>query len=158
MARRSEATREEKLKLTKAREATLDETLALLHFGFRAIIAGPDALLGRKGLGRVHHRILYFVRKNAGLSVGELLRILAVTKQALHRPLAELVRQGLAERSVDPDNRRIVRLRLSRAGAAFERTLSAAQRAHFARAFAEAGPSAERGFRTVLALLPAAGA
>jgi DNA-binding MarR family transcriptional regulator len=150
MARRSDAS----LGDTRAREATLDETLALLHFGFRAVIAGPDALLRKRGLGRVHHRILYFVRRQPGASVGELLKTLGVTKQALHRPLAELVEQGLVERANDEANRRLVRLRLTRAGSAFERTLSGTQRAHFARAFDEAGPTAERGFRAVLALLP----
>jgi len=136
------------------REAALDDALELLHFGFRAVIAGPDAALARRGFGRVHHRVLFFVRKNPGISIGELVRWLGVSKQALHRPLTDLVGKGLVERNHDPENRRIVRLRLSRAGAAFERTLSGAQRSHFARAFADAGPAAERGFRGVMALLP----
>jgi len=128
----------------------LDEALELMHFGFRAIVTGPDRDLARRGLGRVHHRVLYFVRRNDGLTVGDLVRILGVTKQALHRPLADLVTRRLVVREPDADNRRFVRLRLSRAGAAFERKLSGTQRRHFARVFARVGERSERGWCDVM--------
>jgi DNA-binding MarR family transcriptional regulator len=131
----------------------LDEALELLHFGFRAIIAGPDRDLERRGLGRVHHRILYFVRRNDGLTIGDLLRILGVTKQALHGPLHELVAKGLVMREPDAKNRRLVRLRLSREGAAFERRLSGAQRRHFERVFTRVGKRSEQGWCEVMRLL-----
>ncbi len=131
----------------------LDEALELLHFGFRAIVAGPDRELSRRGLGRVHHRVLYFIRRNDGLAVGELVRILGVTKQALHRPLAELVAKRLVVREADVKNRRFVRLRLSKPGAALERKLSGAQRRHFERVFARVGDRSERGWCEVMRAL-----
>jgi len=136
-----------------ARPHELDLALELLHFGFRAIVAGPDRALSRRGLGRAHHRVLYFIRQNDGLAVGELVRILGVTKQAMHRPLAELVAKKLVVRRPDPSNRRVARLHLSAAGASFERALSGAQRAHFERAFRAAGPRAEDGWRAVMKAL-----
>jgi DNA-binding MarR family transcriptional regulator len=136
-----------------ARLGELDEALELMHFGFRAIVAEPDRELARRGFGRVHHRVLYFLRRNEAISVGELVRILGVTKQALHRPLSELAAAKYVLRDVDPTNRRVVRLRLSKAGAAFEQALSGAQRDHFARAFARVGPVAERGWREVMQTL-----
>lgn len=139
--------------MARRSDQSLDEALELLHFGFRAIVRGPDRALARLGYGRVHHRTLYFIRRNAGISVGELLAILGVTKQALHRPLSELVADRRVIREPDPKNRRVVRLRLSRSGEALERTLSGAQREHFSRAFEVAGPSAERGWRAVMRAL-----
>jgi DNA-binding MarR family transcriptional regulator len=136
-----------------ARQRELDDALALMHFGFRAIVAEPDAELARRGFGRVHHRVLYFIRRNDRPTVGDLLRILGVTKQALHRPLSELVASRLVVREADPENRRFVRLRLSSAGAAFERELSGGQRAHFARVFVRVGGAAERGWREVMRAL-----
>jgi DNA-binding MarR family transcriptional regulator len=133
-----------------ARPRELDEALELMHFGFRAIIAEPDRQLARRGFGRVHHRVLFFIRRHERLTVSELVAILGVTKQALHRPLSELVAAKLVVREVDEANRRFVRLRLSRAGDAFEQKLSGAQRAHFARAFARVGPAAERGWRDAM--------
>lgn len=141
--------------MARRSDPELDEALELMHFGFRAIIAGPDRVLARRGLGRVHHRILYFTRRNPGISVGDLVNVLGVTKQALHGPLLELERAQLVERTRDPADRRIVRLGLSREGAKLEAQLSGAQREHFARVFREVGPADERGWRAVMQQLRA---
>jgi DNA-binding MarR family transcriptional regulator len=72
----------------------LDDALELLHFAFRKTVEAPDRVLAKHGLGRVHHRVLFFVRRRAGLSVGELRAVLAVSKQALPRPPRELHHGG----------------------------------------------------------------
>jgi DNA-binding MarR family transcriptional regulator len=127
-----------------------NEPLALLHFAFRAVVSGPDAVLARRGLGRVHHRILFFVARAPAMSVGELTAVLGITKQALHRPLQELVRGKLVELRPDPMSGRVRRLRLTATGAALERRLSGEQRRLFADAFRQAGPSAAAGWRAVM--------
>src|SRR5512134_478976 len=99
---------------------TSDDPAALLFFGFRALTAEPDRVLSERGLSRVHHRILYFVGHAPGLRVGELLATLGVTKQALHRPLRELVRQGLVAAAAPAHNRRARELRLTAAGERLE--------------------------------------
>jgi len=75
-----------------SRESELTLAIALMHFGFRKMIEEPDRLLARRGFGRVHHRVLFFVARRPGLSVGELLAILDVSKQSLHRPMQDLLR------------------------------------------------------------------
>ena len=72
------------------RQKELNQALELFHFAFRAFTKEPDVMLERYGLQRVHHRILYFVGRNEGLSVNELLQILCVSKQALNAPLRML--------------------------------------------------------------------
>src|SRR5580765_8727467 len=96
----------------------LDQALELMYFGFRGLVDAPDRVLSRRGLGRMHHRVLYFIARSPGLSVGDLLQRLAVTKQALHRPLRDLVSRRLVTISADQDDRRVRRLALSKAGAA----------------------------------------
>jgi DNA-binding MarR family transcriptional regulator len=135
------------------RGAELDQALELMHFGFRKLVEEPDRILERRGLGRVHHRILYFVRSRAGPSVGELLHILGVTKQALHRPLRQLSEQGLVSSEHDPHDRRIRRLRLTPAGTRLEARISGNQRKRFQRIFESSGPEAERGWRLVMEML-----
>jgi DNA-binding MarR family transcriptional regulator len=132
----------------------LDQAQELLFFAFRELTAEPDRILAERGLSRVHHRILYFVRRNPGLGPGELVRVLRVTKQALARPIRDLGRQGLLAAEAVPENRRRKRLALTGPGARLERRLSDAQRRRFAAAFAEAGPAAA-GWRTVMAILGA---
>ena len=131
----------------------LDEAQELLFFAFRNLTAEPDRVLAERGLSRVHHRILYFVRRNPGLGPGDLLRILRVSKQALARPLRDLTAQGLLLGEVVPENRRRKRLALTPAGARLERRLSELQRRRFAAAFDAAGPTAASAWRAVMMLL-----
>jgi DNA-binding MarR family transcriptional regulator len=133
----------------------LDEAQALLFFAFRDLTAEPDRVLAERGLFRVHHRILYFVRRNQGLGPGELTRILGVSKQALARPLRDLIAQGLLASAAVPENRRRRALTLTAAGARLERRLSGSQRRRFAGAFRAAGPEAAAGWRAVMARLGA---
>src|SRR6185503_12973654 len=101
----------------------LNQALELMYFGFRGLVDAPDRLLSRRGLGRMHHRVMYFIARRPGLSVGDLLERLAVTKQALHRPLRELVSRRLVTIGADRNDRRVRRLALSKTGEALERRL-----------------------------------
>ncbi len=128
----------------------LDDAPALLFFAFRALTAEPDRILAERGFGRVHHRILYFIARSPGARVGDLLATLGVSKQALNRPLQELIQRRLVEARVPPANRRTKELRLSTAGARLERRLTGSQRRRFRRAFADCGGAAEAGWREVM--------
>ena len=132
------------------RAAQLNQALELMYFGFRGLVDAPDRLLSRRGLGRMHHRVLYFIARSPGLSVGDLLQRLAVTKQALHRPLRDLGSRRLVLIHADRGDRRVRRLELSKTGAALEHRLSGMQRAHLGRIFAGSGPQAEAGWRRVM--------
>lgn len=130
-----------------------DDALELLYFAFREVVLEPDRVLARRGLGRVHHRVLFMCRRGGDLSLGELMRVLDVSKQALHRPLRELAEAGLLVAEADATDRRTRRLRLTAAGRALEESLSGMQRAAFARAFATVGePGAEAWARVMAAL------
>jgi DNA-binding MarR family transcriptional regulator len=134
-----------------SRESELSFALALIHFAFRKITQEPDRILAKRGLGRVHHRVLFFVARRPGLSVGDLLEILDVSKQSLHRPMQDLLRARMLVSVRDPGNRRVKRLELTSAGRAFEARLSGIQRRLFARAFAAHGSAAEREWRAIMA-------
>ncbi|WP_242506811.1 MarR family transcriptional regulator, partial [Pseudomonas aeruginosa] len=64
-------------------------------FAYQAFTTKPDEMLARRGLGRVHHRVLFFIARYPGLSVKELLALLGVTKQALNIPLRQLLEMNL---------------------------------------------------------------
>lgn len=132
------------------REDALDEAMELIHFGFRRVVEEPDALLARHGMGRLHHRVLYVVGRNAGIRVLELAQLLGVSKQALHGPLTDLRRAALVAHVVDPTDGRARALELTATGKRFERTLARLQHERFAEAFDAAGPEAERCWRAVM--------
>ena len=133
----------------------LRTAIELMHFAYRAMIAKPDQVLAARGFTRVHHRVLYFVARSPETSVNTLLRTLGVTKQALNRPLRELVAAGLVSMARSTDDARVKRLRLTAAGRRLEQRLSSLQQEQFARAFAAAGASAEAGWRRAMAALAA---
>ncbi len=69
------------------------EFIELLFFAYRDFVSEPDDALLAYGFGRAHHRTLYFVSRNPGLRVSELLDILKVTKQSLNRVLKQLIEE-----------------------------------------------------------------
>lgn len=131
-------------------ETGLRGAIELLYFGYREFTAGPDRILAKRGLNRAHHRILYFVGRNDAISVGGLLDVLAVSKQALNTPLRRLVEMGLVSNEPSPTDRRVKQLRLTARGRSLERRLTGTQMKHLRRVFAVAGPAAERGWRSVM--------
>jgi len=132
------------------REEEVRRGIELLYFGHSHMIRGADRILAGHGLGRAHHRALYFIARRPGLAVSELLRLLAITKQSLARVLAELVARGLVRQEVGPHDRRQRLLFLTDSGRRLEAELFEALRARMAEAYARAGQAAVTGFWTVL--------
>lgn len=132
------------------REEELRQGIELLFYAYRDFTAEPDAILAKLGLGRAHHRALYFVGRNPQISVSELLRILRITKQSLSRVLGDLVRQEFVVQRQGKRDRRQRLLELTDKGWALERQLSENQRQRIAHAYREAGAEAVEGFRKVL--------
>lgn len=132
------------------REEELRLAQDLLFFGYRDFTAGPDAMLAELGMGRAHHRVLHFVGRRPGITVGELLAILAITKQSLARVLTPMVDDGYVLQAPGRSDRRQRLLSLTPKGEALERQLFERQREAVMRAYREAGPVAVDGFRRVM--------
>ena len=134
-----------------SREAALRLAIERLYFGYRAFTAPPDRILEQRGLGRVHHRILYFVAHNPEVSVNSLLAILGVSKQALNAPLRQLVEMGLVATDAAAHDRRVRQLRLTAAGRELEAQLTRTQVKLLQAAFRSAGDDAALGWHQVMA-------
>ena len=132
------------------REDEVRRGVELLYFGYTRLTRAIDENLAKQGLGRAHHRALYFIARQPGLTVSELLRFLAITKQSLGRVLGELVERGLVETREGATDRRQKRLTLTSAGQAFEAELFDALRERVAGAYAAAGQQSVTGFWHVL--------
>lgn len=132
------------------REDEIRRGIELLYFGYINMVKGADAILDREGLGRAHHRALYFIARRPDMPVGDLLRLLAITKQSLGRVLSDLQQRGLVEQAVGTRDRRQRLLRLTASGEAMETALFAELRTGMAAAYGEAGQNAVTGFWSVL--------
>ena len=135
------------------RQDELRSAIELLYFAYRGFTDRPDRILERRGLGRVHHRILYFIGRKPDVSVRGLLDLLAVSKQALNAPLRQLMKMNLVSAVADPTDRRVKNLRLTADGSRLEAELTGAQMRHLQAAFERAGRAQEHGWRAVMAEL-----
>lgn len=128
----------------------LHAAIEQFYFAYRGFTDRPDRILERRGLGRVHHRILYFIGRRPDVSVRGLLDLLAVSKQALNAPLRQLMEMGLVAAEASTQDRRVKRLSLTPAGRKLEAELTEAQTRHLRAAFDRAGPDAQRGWSAVM--------
>lgn len=121
-----------------------------MYFGYNTLTGVTDDALSREGLGRAHHRALYFIARQPNLTVSQLLAALAITKQSLGRVLNELSERGLIETQLGVQDRRQRLLRLTPTGVALETALFEGVRARLSAAYANAGQGAVTGFWAVL--------
>jgi DNA-binding MarR family transcriptional regulator len=136
-----------------AEKDRLIEAWRVMHYALRAVIAEPDRMLAKRGLTRVHHRILFFLAREPGMSVGALQATLDVTKQALNTPLKQLREQGLLEFAKADHDARVRELQLTEEGRALEAKLTGEQLRMFADAFADAGEASANGWFSVMSVL-----
>lgn len=132
------------------REEQIRVTQEMLFFAYRDITAAADAILAELGFGRAHHRALLFIGRNPGISVGDLLAILQITKQSLARVLTPMIAAGYVRQEAGHRDRRQRLLFLTESGGQLERTLFERQRERLIAAYREAGGAAVEGFRRVL--------
>jgi DNA-binding MarR family transcriptional regulator len=132
------------------REAEIRRGIELLYFGYSHLTRSVDERLAVQGLGRAHHRALYFIARQPGLTVSELLKLLAITKQSLGRVINDLAERDLVETMPGRSDRRQKLLQLTKAGAALEAYLFDALRKKLSYAYGKAGQSAVSGFWQVL--------
>lgn len=132
------------------KEARLRLAIENFYFGYRAFTAPPDRILAQRGLGRVHHRILYFVGRNPHISVNALLALLFVSKQALNAPLRQLVEMRLVTMATAEHDRRVRELTLTESGAKLEGQLTGTQMKQLQEVFDQVGQDAEFGWMRVM--------
>ena len=134
--------------------AELQLSIELFYFAYRAFTAQPDRILEQQGLGRVHHRILYFVGRYPAITVKALLEVLGVSKQALNTPLRQLIDMKLVAVCVAEHDRRLKQLSLTQSGKQLETQLTGTQMKHLAAVFADLGSDVQIAWQSVMRAIP----
>ena len=128
------------------REEEVRRGIEFLLFGHGALWRAGDARLAENGLGRAHYRALYFIARQPGLTISDLLALLGITKQSLGRVIKDLeAREMLVTRPGNRD-RRQKELRLTPAGRSVEAAVFGQLRDAMSRAYTHAGQAAVTGF------------
>ncbi len=132
-------------------EAQIDfESIELLFFAYRDFVSDPDAILAKIGMGRAHHRVVYFVCRNPGMMVADLLDTLQITKQSLARVLKQLIELGYIRQMAGAKDRRQRRLYPTLAGRELALALCEPQSVRIARAMENFTPEMRDHVRTFL--------
>ena len=126
-----------------AEPAPTYDLIELFYFAYRDFVGDADRLLEAYGFGRAHHRVLHFVARHPGLTIAELLDILAITKQSLNRVLKELIAEAFIEVRAGAEDRRQRRLYVTPKGGDLAMKLARSQSRRFASAMQSLGPAAK---------------
>ncbi|TQL17354.1 transcriptional regulator [Zymomonas mobilis] len=132
------------------REPEIRRGIELLYFGYSTIYQSIDSLLTKNRLGQAHYRSLYFIARKPDISVGELLRLLNITKQSLGRVIHDLEEKELIVIRQGERDRRCRLLKLTASGSALEGQLFGLIRDKMAKAYAKSGADAVTGFWQLL--------
>ena len=140
-------------KTPQQEDLLLHQAIEQFYFGYRTFTELPDKLLAQRGLGRVHHRILYFVGHNPDIAINALLGILKISKQALNAPLKQLVKMELITVTTAEYDQRVRQLSLSPAGKKLESQLTDTQIQLLQQVFQQLGKETETAWLQVMQCL-----
>ena len=128
----------------------LDAALELMYYGWRGMTLAADEYLATLGLSRPHHRILYVVARQPDVSIGALIEILGISKQALNRPLGLLLERKMLTSKRSAEQHRSKLLRLTESGRRTEQRASGYERAVLREAFDLVGPPGAAAWMAVM--------
>ncbi|WP_296068836.1 MarR family winged helix-turn-helix transcriptional regulator [uncultured Agrobacterium sp.] len=138
--------------LPKVDDGKIDfDTIESLFFAYRDFVSDPDVILSKLDYGRAHHRVVYFVSRQPGMTVADLLDTLGITKQSLARVLKLLIDDGYIRQMAGPEDRRQRRLYPTLTGRELALALSEPQSRRIDRALEGLGPDARACVRQFLA-------
>ena len=147
----SRAAGQHRASLAKLHE--LDAALELMYYGWRGMTLAADQYLATLGLSRAHHRILYVVARQPDISIGTLIETLGISKQALNRPLSQLLQRKLLAARRSPEQHRSKLLQVTAEGRRVEQRASGHERKIMREAFDRVGAPGAAGWMAVMEVI-----
>ena len=97
----------------------IKEFIQLLFYAYRETFSDPKDVLSKKFFGPAHLRSLNLIERHPGISLGELMFKLKVTKQSLNRVLRDLIKSKMIKQVKDENDTRKKNLFLNKEGKVF---------------------------------------
>ena len=101
------------------KDEQIKDFIQLLFYAYRETLLDTKQVLAKKFLGPAHLRSLNLIEKNPGISLGELIFKLKVTKQSLNRVLRDLIKTRMIKQIKDENDTRKKNLFLDKEGKVF---------------------------------------
>ena len=98
------------------KDEQIKDFIQLLFYAYRETFSDPKEVLSKKFFGPAHLRSLNLIERHPGISLGELMFKLKVTKQSLNRVLNDLIKLKAIEYKKDEMDTRVKHVFLTNEG------------------------------------------
>ena len=132
------------------KDEQIKDCIQLLFYAYRETFSDPKEVLSKKFFGPAHLRSLNLIERHPGISLGELMFKLKVTKQSLNRVLRDLIKSKMIKQIKDEEDSRKKNLFLDREGKVFFETVYNLQRKRIFNALKNSSSDSVIKFKEVL--------
>ena len=110
------------------KDEQIKDFIQLLFYAYRETFSDPKEVLSKKFFGPAHLRSLNLIERHPGISLGELMFKLKITKQSLNRVLRDLIKSKMIKQVKDQSDTRRRNLFLDKEGKIFFEAVYSSQR------------------------------
>tara|TARA_B100000886_G_scaffold333517_1_gene287679 strand:- start:616 stop:1056 length:441 start_codon:yes stop_codon:yes gene_type:complete len=132
------------------KDEQIKDFIRLLSYAHRETFSDPKKILAKKFFGSAHLRTLNLIDRYPGISLGELIVKLKVTKQSLNRVLRDLITTKMIKQIKDENDTRKKNLFLEKEGKKFFDVIYNSQKKRIFNALKNSEPDSVIKFKKVL--------
>ena len=132
------------------KDEQIKDFIQLLYYAYRETYSDPKDILSKKFFGPAHLRALNLIESNPGISLGELIFKLKITKQSINRVIRDLLKSKMIKQLKDDADTRKKKLYLDREGKIFFDTIYKKQKSRIFNALKNSEPESVVKFKEVL--------
>ena len=132
------------------KDEQIKDFIQLLFYAYRETFSDPKEVLSKKFFGPAHLRALNLIERHPGISLGELMFKLKITKQSLNRVLRDLIKSKMIKQVKDHNDTRRRNLFLNKEGKIFFETVYNAQKKRIFNALKNSNSDSVIKFKDVL--------
>ena len=128
----------------------IKDFIQLLYYAYRETYSDPKEILSQRYFGPAHLRILNLIESNPGISLGELIYKLKITKQSINRVIRDLLKSKMIRQLKDDTDTRKKKLYLDKEGKSFFEIVYKKQKRRIFNALKSSEPESVIKFKEVL--------
>ena len=113
------------------KDEQIKDFIQLLYYAYRETYSDPKDILSKKFFGAAHLRALNLIESNPGISLGELIYKLKITKQSINRVIRDLLKSKMIKQLKDDADTRKKKLYLDKDGKIFFDTIYKKQKKEY---------------------------
>ena len=132
------------------KDEQIKDFIQLLFYAYRETFSDPKEILAKNSFGPAHLRALNLIERNPGISLGELMFKLKITKQSLNRVLRDLIKAKMIKQIKDEDDTRKKKIFLDKSGRVFFDKIYEKQKKRIFNALKNSEPDSVIKFKEVL--------